>query len=157
MHEPEKGRVGYVVKRYPCYSETFIVNEILAHEAAGLELIIYSLVPPNDSHFQDALAQVRAPVRYLMPEHTHSADFWTGLQEASHELPGLWKNLKKAKGAEFRTVHQAVMLARQVRRQNIGHLHAHFLSRAATVARLAACFANCTYSCTAHAKDIFHA
>ena len=27
-------RVGYVVKRYPRYSETFIVNEILAHEAA---------------------------------------------------------------------------------------------------------------------------
>ena len=24
-------RVGYVVKRYPRYSETFIVNEVLAH------------------------------------------------------------------------------------------------------------------------------
>jgi len=33
-------KVGYVVKRYPRYSETFIVNEILAHEAAGMEVEI---------------------------------------------------------------------------------------------------------------------
>ena len=29
-------RVGFVVKRYPRYSETFVVREILAHEQAGL-------------------------------------------------------------------------------------------------------------------------
>ena len=28
-------KIGYVLKRYPRYSETFIVNEILAHEAAS--------------------------------------------------------------------------------------------------------------------------
>jgi hypothetical protein len=38
-------KVGYVVKRYPRYSETFIVNEILAHEAAGMEIEIFSLLP----------------------------------------------------------------------------------------------------------------
>jgi len=35
-------RVGYVVKRYPRYSETFVVREILAHEEAGLEIDIFS-------------------------------------------------------------------------------------------------------------------
>ena len=30
-------KVGYVLKRYPRYSETFVVNEILAHEAVGLD------------------------------------------------------------------------------------------------------------------------
>src|SRR2546430_11465158 len=33
-----RSRVGYVVKRYPRYSETFVVAEIAAHEAAGLEV-----------------------------------------------------------------------------------------------------------------------
>src|SRR2546429_6161290 len=51
-----------VVKRYPRYSETFVVAEIAAHEAAGLEVEIFSLFPPNDTHFQDAIARVRAPV-----------------------------------------------------------------------------------------------
>ncbi len=45
-------RVAYVVKRYPRFSETFIVNEILAHEAAGLSIDLFSLRPPVDTHFQ---------------------------------------------------------------------------------------------------------
>ena len=31
----EPMHVGYIVRRYPRYSETFIVREILAHEEAG--------------------------------------------------------------------------------------------------------------------------
>ncbi len=61
-------RIGYVLKRYPRYSETFVVSEILAHEAAGLEIEIFSLRPPEDTHFQGALARVRAPVHYLSAE-----------------------------------------------------------------------------------------
>lgn len=58
-------RIAYVVKRYPRYSETFIVNEILAHEAAGVDVHIVALRPPADTHFQDRIARVRAPVTYL--------------------------------------------------------------------------------------------
>src|SRR3990170_6371367 len=75
----ESMRVGYVVNRYQRYSETFIVNEILAHEAAGLEIEIFSLHPPNDSHFQDAIARVRAPVNYLMAEGLSAFVFWRAL------------------------------------------------------------------------------
>ena len=55
-------KIGYVLKRYPRYSETFVVNEILAHEAAGLEVEISALRPPSDTHFQDIISRVRAPV-----------------------------------------------------------------------------------------------
>src|SRR5437879_174307 len=65
MPHTELARVGYVVKRYPRYSETFIVNEILAHEAAGVEVEIFSLRPPVDTHFQERIARVRAPARHL--------------------------------------------------------------------------------------------
>ena len=37
-------KVGYIVKRYPRFSETFIVNEILAHEAAGVALDSVTLI-----------------------------------------------------------------------------------------------------------------
>ena len=37
----EPFRVGFVVKQYPRYSETFIVREILAHEEAGLAIEIF--------------------------------------------------------------------------------------------------------------------
>ncbi len=55
-------RIGYVVKRYPRFSETFVVNEILAHEAAGMELTVFALRSVEETHFQDIIARVRAPV-----------------------------------------------------------------------------------------------
>ncbi|NUQ64862.1 MAG: glycosyltransferase family 4 protein [Pirellulales bacterium] len=149
-------RVGYVLKRYPRYSETFIVNEILAHEAAGLELDIFSLRPPSDSHFQDRLAKVRAPVRYLTIDGAKAAAFWSAVDAAADVLPGFWTALKKAQKCPASEVHQAIVLARLVRTGGITHLHAHFATEATGVARLAAAFAGVPYTFTAHAKDIFH-
>jgi len=161
-------RVGYVMKRYPRYSETFVVREILAHEEAGLEIDIFSLRPPDDGHFQDVISRVRAPVHYLyLPADglaaeelaaalLKAADFWTVLQTCSEVLPDLWTALATARVEAARDVYQAVLLARQVRLRGIRHLHAPFASAATTVARLAARFARVPYSFTARAKDIFH-
>jgi colanic acid/amylovoran biosynthesis glycosyltransferase len=168
MSRSEPLRVGFVVKRYPRYSETFIVREILAHEEAGLPIVIFALRPPNDRSFQDLIARVRAPVNYLylpaeglLAEELASATltvsyFWKALAEASEALPGLYAALEEARLVEARHVYQAVLLAREVRRKGIGHLHAPFASDAATVGRLAARFARIPYSFTARAKDIFH-
>src|SRR5882724_9438890 len=98
-------KIAYVVKRYPRFSETFIVNEILAHEAAGHSLEIISLYPPNDTHFQDAIARVRAPVSYLNADGLKAAELWTALETAAAKLPGLWSQLAAARGAEAREVY----------------------------------------------------
>jgi colanic acid/amylovoran biosynthesis glycosyltransferase len=168
MPPPEKLRVGYVVKRYPRYSETFIVREILAHEQAGLAIEIFSLRPPNDGYFQDLIARVRGRVNYLylpadglLPEPLAGATltashFWKALLEASRSLPGLWAALDEMREEQARDVYQALQLAREVRQKNLHHLHAPFASDAATVARLGARLAGVTYSFTARAKDIFH-
>lgn len=149
-------RVGYVVKRFPRYSETFVVTEVLAHEAAGWEVEIFSLRPPNDTHFQDLLPRVRAPVRYLPSEGTRPTDFWATLQEAGQLLPHAWSTLPDARGELAGDVYQALQLAIEVRRRGLEHLHAHFATMAATVARLAARLAGVPFTFTAHAKDIFH-
>jgi glycosyltransferase involved in cell wall biosynthesis len=168
MQPSDPMRVGFVVKRYPRYSETFIVREILAHEEAGLPIDIFALRPPNDGHFQDLIARVRASVSYLyLPAEGLLAEdlaaatitvsyFWRALAEASAVLPGLYAALEAGRDEEPRHVYQAVLLAREVRQRGIRHLHAPFASDAATVARLAARFAGISYSFTARAKDIFH-
>lgn len=156
MSSDDTMRIGYVVKRYPRYSETFIVNEILAHEAAGLAIEIFALRPPNDTHFQDAIARVRSPVNYLpfgVPKTSH---FWAELVNTSEEMPDLWTALKTAQSETVLDVYQAITLAREVRSKDINHLHAHFATMSTTVARLAARIAGIPYSFTAHAKDIFH-
>ena len=148
--------IGYVVKRYPRFSETFIVNEILALEAAGHRVEIFSLFPPNDTHFQDALSRVRAPVTYLPGEGIRAADFWTELERTARQIDGFWPILQDAAGYVARDVYQSTCLARLVTARKIDHLHAHFATSAASIARLAARFARISYSFTAHAKDIFH-
>ena len=149
-------RIAYVVKRYPRFSETFIVNEILAHEAAGHSVEIISLYPPNDSHFQDAISRVRAAVTYLSAEGLKAAELWNALERAAETCPEVWAQLAAARGAEVREVYQAVRLARIIRERGISLLHAHFASTATEVARLAARFAGIPFTFTAHAKDIFH-
>jgi glycosyltransferase involved in cell wall biosynthesis len=164
----EPFRVGFVLKRYPRYSETFVVREILAHEEAGLSVEIFSLRPPDDAYFQDSISRVRGPANYLympaeglLPESLAgatltAAHFWKAIAEASAELPGLVARLEEIPEAESRDVYQGLQLARAVRRKNIHHLHAPFASDAATVARLASHFSGVPYSFTARAKDIFH-
>lgn len=148
-------KVGYVVKRYPRYSETFIVNEILAHEEAGLDLEIFALRPPSDTHFQPNIAKVKAPVTYL-PEQGKMADFWGALIEVTDRMPGSLHALALFGKVDGRTVLQAMRLALAVKERGITHLHAHFATSAASVARIAARLAHIPYSITAHAKDIFH-
>lgn len=156
MQRTDPLHVGYVVKRFPRYSETFVLNEMLAHEAAGVSIDVFSLYPPNDTHFQDGLSRLRAPVRYLLADGLRAPEFWTALQHAATRLPRLWASLDQARGAEAREVYQAVQLAVEVQTRGIEVLHAHFGTTAAEVARLAGLFAGVPYTVTLHAKDIFH-
>ncbi len=156
MRPSKEPRVGYVLKRYPRYSETFVVNEILAHERAGLAIDIFALRPPNDTHFQDAISRVRAPATYLPCEGVKAVDFWKAINDSARAVPGLFAALEAAGGEEAVEVLQAVVLAREVVARGLTHLHAHFATSATTVARLAARLAGVPYTFTAHAKDIFH-
>ena len=156
-------RVGYVVKRYPRYSETFIVNEILAHELAGADVEIFSLRPPIDGHFQDRLARVRAPVSYVPSEHVRATDFWAAAEGAAAAAPELWSRLPACVGHSGQDVFQALRLAHAVRTKGITHLHAHFASVATTVSRAAGTTmarsrrfmsAGCLYCCRCAATSL---
>lgn len=149
-------RIGYVLKMYPRLSETFIVNEILAHERAGLAIDIFSLRPPVDGRFHEMLGRVKADVTWLPSLRIRGSELWDALRDAARQFPRLWDILTSDETIESGDLHQALFVAREVRKRGLTHLHAHFASSATTVARLAAKLADVTYSFTAHAKDIFH-
>lgn len=148
-------RIGYIVKQYPRYSETFVVNEILAHERAGHNVEIFSLRPAMDSHFQDLLWQVRGQVHYV-PDGAKASDFWAELSTALRDLPDAGEALRGSSLETAREVHQASWLATKAVQLGLEHLHAHFASTATSVARLTSRMVNIPYTFTAHAKDIFH-
>jgi len=82
--------------------------------------------------------------------------YWQLLVQARKALPEFRRLAHLADDHDWVTVGQAVLLAMQAQSKRIRHLHAHFGTQAATVARLAAAFAGIHYSFTAHAKDIYH-
>ncbi len=153
-HMPK--RIAYVVKRYPRFSETFIVNEILAHEAAGVEVHIFSSRPSDDSHFQPAICRVRGAVTHLNTDFGRADGFWSLLQQLASEVPGVWEHLAAAGKATSGDVFQAACLAQEIRARGIDHIHAHFATSPTTIARLASLFTGIPYTFTAHARDIFH-
>ncbi len=156
MSQSEPG-TAYVLKMYPRFSETFIVSEILAREAAGDRIEIFSLRPPNDPRFHPELARVQAPVTYI-DRPTKTIDLWESLKAAGAAglTAALARVFPQLAAAEPDDAVQAVTLATVLQRRNIRHIHVHFASAAASVARLASAITGIPFSFTAHAVDIFH-
>ena len=149
-------RVGYVLKMYPRFSETFIVTELLSMEEQGVDLEIFSLRSPVDGRFHESLARVKAPVCYL-DAGGKASEAWETLRRGRSALGSrLEHELDELLEVSLIDACQAIELALAVRRRGITRLHAHFATVATTVARLASRLADVPYSFTLHAKDIFH-
>ncbi|ORC18884.1 colanic acid biosynthesis glycosyltransferase WcaL [Rothia nasimurium] len=152
------GHIGYVLKVYPRFSETFVVTEILAREAAGENLSIYALRPTTDTRFHPELARVQAPVTWI-PRTSQSASFWEQLgrslrtEQMRSRFAVILPQLMELPASD---VVQGVTLAARAQADGITHLHAHFASLAGRMAWVAHQLTGIPYTVTTHAKDIFH-
>lgn len=151
--------VGYVLRKFPVLSETFILNEILALEARGVEIHIFPLAPSRDPRFHPGVGRLKATMHHvpgpseiesllrhaLRAEQRHPARFRRHLLRVlgSGRPEMLWRFL------------QAAYVADRARRVRVTHLHAHFANHPATVAHLASKMAGIPFSFTAHAYDIY--
>ena len=158
--------VAYLVNRYPAPSHSFIRREIAAVEAAGVKVSRYSiraapdaLPDSRDSAERDGticvLAQGAAAIlgATLIEAITRPGGFlraahraWTMAQAAP---TGRWRQLAY--------LAEAAWLCRDWRRRKITHVHAHFGTNPAAVARLARAWGGSTYSFTVHGPDEFDA
>lgn len=154
--------IAVLLKGYPRLSETFIAQEIHALEQRGFCLRIYSLRHPTDASRHGVHRDIRAPVVYL-PEYLHRSPrrVVAGLR-ACVSLPGFrrafraWLNdlRRDPTPNRVRRFGQALVLVRELP-ASVAHIHAHFLHTPASVARYAAMISQRSWSCSAHAKDIW--
>jgi glycosyltransferase involved in cell wall biosynthesis len=152
-------RVGYIVRKFPVLSQTFVLNEILALEARGIHVHIFSLERPDDPRFQDDVPHLQAPIHYVPDalsarrllqfnrrlSRVHRWRYgWTFLRAVVRARPKLlWRLL------------QAGYVAHEARRLGIHHLHAQFADRPTTVAFLASRLTGIPFSFAARSHDIF--
>lgn len=154
-------RIGYVVRMFPRFSETFVLQEILELERQGADVTIFSMLKPNEGRFHPALSSLRARVIYL--DEREAKRWWTWLPEEWPALASdrerLWTLVEevslRGNGSELDMVFWGALLAAKARTLALDTLHAHFASAAATLAYYAHRISGIGYSFTAHAKDIF--
>ena len=153
-------RLGYLLKKFPRLSETFILNELLAQEGLGRELHIFSRRTPDAEPRHPELARLRATVETLPPKS--EIDPWemlVGDESSPDELLGrLGSVVREARSWRHpRTpslLVEALHVLKRTRELDIRHLHVHFATDSAVVALLVQRLGGPSYSITAHAKDI---
>ncbi|MCA9264555.1 MAG: glycosyltransferase, partial [Planctomycetales bacterium] len=67
-------KIGYVLKVFPRLSQTFVINELQAHQRAGVDITIFSLKPPKDRDIQLVAPGVDFPLEYLTGDEQQWAD-----------------------------------------------------------------------------------
>ena len=157
-----RSRIAIVVKGYPRLSETFIAQEILGLQQAGLKLLLVSLRHPTDKYRHPIHERITAPVVYL-PEYLYQdplrvlRGLWRGWRRPGWGralavwLRDLWRDPTPNRGRRF---GQALVLAAELP-DDTAWLYAHFLHTPASVARYAALLCDLPWSVSAHAKDIW--
>ena len=146
--------VAIVVKRFPKLSETFVLNEILALENAGIKLTIFHLYPASDTLIHADVERVFAENYFLknFPFRTLAGLFFSKPRKALSAL----KIAIEEFGFHFLTpFRQAATFSMHLRRLDIDAIHSHFIDAPAGVSRIASSLAGTPYSISAHAKDIY--
>jgi len=154
--------IAIVLKGYPRLSESFIAQEILSLEQAGLKLQLISMRHPTDGKLHPVHREIRSPVRYL-PEYLHDEP-WRVFKAfiRAQALKGYWRALptfladlsREPDRHRLRRIGQALVLVTEIDPQ-IGWLHAHFIHTPASVTQYASLMTGLGWSCSAHAKDIW--
>ena len=155
-------KIVVVVKGYPRLSETFIAQELLGLEQAGLDLVIVALRRPTESKRHPVHDEISAAVHYL-PEYLHEEPRRV-LRAFAARLPtaGFWRALA-AFAADLahdptrnrvRRFGQALVLAAEWPAGG-EWLHAHFIHTPASATRYASLLTGIAWTCSAHAKDIW--
>jgi glycosyltransferase involved in cell wall biosynthesis len=153
--------IGYILKMYPRFSETFILNELLELERQNLDLSIFSLKKPDDGCFHPAVGRVHARAFYLPEVTPSSLGELLGAQfRIARNAPGAWTKTflsvaRRGWSSSWKYLLLAGWLADQAPASHVDHLHAHFASAATRVAQLTSRLTGISYSFTAHAKDIY--
>lgn len=153
--------VGYVLKKFPRNSETFILNEILALQRAGADVTVFSLNRPDDGVYHRALADLKRPVVYLLPRPAAQwpavlKQQWPLLERRKEALWAQFQDLVQGERADMWNIMTwGIDLALQIKKHGVQRLHAHFATIAAYVARAANTLTGVPFSVTCHAKDIY--
>ncbi len=157
-------RIAYIVSMFPCWSETFILNELINHQSAGVKLSIYSLKNLNEKMVHsDAIPFIPKTI-YPYPLYDVRLWFFHFLLFITSpriyalilfKLISLKAEVAEVKGKAMMTFISSPRYIMETKKRKIEHLHAHFATYPAVLAWIISSFLEIPFSVTAHAHDIY--
>lgn len=156
-------RVAFIVSKFPCYDEAFILREMHAF-SKRMEIDIFSLRKSKDKVIHDEACEL-APHTTYVPYFfswrilTTNADMlfskpWRYLAALARLIIG---NLRSPqfliKGLIF--FPKSVYLAAWIQKKGVNHIHAYWATYPATAALVASELTGIPFSFTGHAHDIY--
>ncbi len=160
-HEGPPLIIGYVLKMFPRFSETFILNEILALQQKGAKVHAFSMKEPNEAIRQPDFEKFVGTLHVIpalrgkdafIHARCHLACF---ARSPRKYMSTLIFALKRRSRAGWNKFLCAPFIVARSRSLGIEHFHAHFASGPARQAKLASLISGIPFSFTAHAKDLY--
>lgn len=159
--------IGYLTKRFPRLSETFILDEILGLESAGIPLRLFAIADPGEAVIQTDVSRVASPVGYLHTGRGRGAAARDQLRFLrSHGIllrqrPMRWcavvAHIARSRRHVSTVRHflEAGALAVELEQAGATHVHAAFAHGPASVAHFVHLLTGMPFSFAAHAKDLY--
>lgn len=155
------GAVAYIVSRFPHLPETFILREMVELERQGVRVHLYPLLNQRQQVFHaDSLAFMErarelslgrslvAVLRAFCVAPVKLTRIWLRVVWDNRSSPGFLLRSQVV-------FPKAVLAAEQMRRDGVGHIHAHYATHPALAAWIVNRLTGIGYSITTHAHDIF--
>jgi len=161
--DPQDGvRVAYVMSRFPKLTETFVLYEMLALAELGLKVEVFPLLRERET-------AVHAEARALV-ERAHYTPFLS-LAILAAQLHFLVQRPRAYLSTLFQVIARTlpspnflagalvffpkcVLIAREMQRRGVQHVHAHFANHPALAALIVHRLTGIPFSFTAHGSDL---
>ncbi len=164
MVDREKNIV-YIVSNFPCYSETFILSELVELRKRGHGLFIFSLKKPKERLIQKEAAIFLKDTFYspfLFSSELWKAQIYFLANRPNVYLRLLFDILRHCINRPLVLLKnlcifpKSAYFAFYISSKDINHIHAHFANYPATSAMSVSKLLNIPFSFTCHAHDIFY-
>jgi len=151
--------IGYISHSFPLLTETFVYREIFSLERKGFRVATFSIWKPDKNKLSHEARHLVDTSYYVFPiswpKFVKAHLYFLSTRPHKYISTLFYVVTRKGESLENRRrtfFHfcDAVYLARDMEREGVTHLHAHFAINAATIALVASRLLGITYSFTAH-------
>ena len=156
-------RVAVLMSRFPKLSETFILEEMLELERAGITVEVFPLLREREHvvHPSAVALDRRAHHMRFASREVFVAQLWWLVRAPGTYLRTWWRGVtgnRRSPKFFVRTVYvlpKAAAFARRMLQLRVDHIHAHYATHPALAAWVASELTGIDYSFTAHAHDLY--